>query len=540
VKILLLGGYGGFGARIAKRLAANGHAVLVAGRSLSKATAFCAAQAGLTPMKVDRKEISSALSLYRPDLVVDAAGPFQGSDYAVPNACVAAGVHYLDIADGRDFVTGIASLDEEARAAGVVVRSGVSSVPALSGAVVRHLAEGMDDIRAVEMAISASNRATAGLSVAKAILSYVGKPVRLWRGRRWVTAYGWQEFHCEQFEIEAQPPLNRAVALAEIPDLELLPERLPGRPAVSFHAGADLAVQNLALWVLSWPVRWGWLKTLDPLSSLMGPLQRLSARLGGDRSAMIVRLFGSQAACRIERRWTLIAERGDGPEIPALAVPIMVNRIMSHDIAPGACAAGNELTLGDFDDVFQALAITHAIRDIPQEPCLYRRVMGERYDSLPASVRRIHDVLRDGGASGWATVVQGESWIARLVSRVVGFPSAGEHELHVHFTENEGTENWTRRFSGRAFRSSLRERDGLLVERFGPLSFAFELPSDEAGLTMRMRRWWLGPIPLPNALAPRSEAIEREEHGRFRFDVPIALPGVGLVVHYCGWLDAVN
>lgn len=540
MKILLLGGYGGFGARIAKRLAANGHVVLVAGRSLSKATAFCADEGRLTPITVDRKEISSALSLYRPDLVVDAAGPFQGSDYAVPNACIVAGVHYLDIADGRDFVTGIASLDEAARAAGVVVRSGVSSVPALSGVVVRHLAEGMDDIRAIEMAISASNRATAGLSVAKAILSYVGKPVRIWRGQRWTTGYGWQEFHRERFEIEGHQPLKRTIALADIPDLDLLPERLPSRPAVRFHAGAELAVQNLALWILSWSVRWGWLKTLDSLSCLMGPLQRLSARLGGDRSAMTVRLFGTRAAGRIERRWTLIAERGDGPEIPALAVPIMVDWIMSQDIAPGACAAGQELTLGDFDDVFQSLAITHAIRDLPQGPCLYRRVMGKRYDSLPRSVRRIHDVLRDGGASGRATVCQGESWIARLVSRVVGFPSAGEHELHVHFTENKGVETWTRRFSGQVFRSSLREQDVLLVERFGPLSFGFELPSDEAGLTMRMRRWWLGPIPLPIELAPRSEAREFEKQGRFQFDVPITLPGVGIVVHYCGWLDVVN
>lgn len=540
MKILLLGGYGGFGARIAKRLAGNGHAVLVAGRSLTKSTAFCADQPGLAPVAADRNEISSALSLYQPDLVVDAAGPFQGSDYAVPNACIAAGAHYLDIADGRDFVTGIAGLDEAARAAGVVVRSGVSSVPALSGAVARHLAEGMDDIRAVEMAISASNRATAGLSVAKAILSYVGKPVRLRRGQRWTTSHGWQQFHRERFEIAGHQPLKRTVALADIPDLALLPERLPGRPAVSFHAGAELAVQNLALWVLSWPVRWGWLKTLDSLSSLMGPLQRLSARLGGDRSAMIVRLSGSRAGYRIERRWTLIAEHGDGPEIPALAVPLMVERIMSRDIAPSACAAGMELTLGDFDAVFKSLAIAHAVRDIPQGPCLYRRVMGTRYDSLPPSVRRIHDVLRDGGASGRATVCQGESWLARLVSRVVGFPSAGEHELHVHFTENKGVETWTRRFSGKAFRSSLREQSGLLVERFGPLSFGFELPSDEAGLTMPMRRWWLGPIPLPIELAPRSEAREWEEQGRFCFDVLIALPGVGLVVHYCGWLDAVN
>lgn len=70
-------------------------------------------------------------------------------------------MHYVAIADSRDFVCSIRTLDEAAEAAGVVVLSGASSVPALSGAVVRHLARGIDKVRAVEMAISASNKVTA-------------------------------------------------------------------------------------------------------------------------------------------------------------------------------------------------------------------------------------------------------------------------------------------------------------------------------------------------------------------------------------------
>ena len=53
---------------------------------------------------------------------------------------------------------------------------------------------------------------------------------------------------------------------------------------------------------------------------------------------------------------------------------------------------------------------------------------------------------------------------------------------------------------------------------------------------MRMRRWTCLGVPLPMALAPRSRAREWQEGDRFRFDVPIALPFIGLVVHYRGWL----
>ena len=48
-----------------------------------------------------------------PDLVVDASGPFQvyGDPYRVVRAAIAAGIDYLDLADGSDFVKGIAQLD---------------------------------------------------------------------------------------------------------------------------------------------------------------------------------------------------------------------------------------------------------------------------------------------------------------------------------------------------------------------------------------------------------------------------------------------
>ena len=76
-----------------------------------------------------------------------------------------------------------------------------------------------------------------------------------------------------------------------------------------------------------------------------------------------------------------------------------------------------------------------------------------------------------------------------------------------------------------------------MVEAFGPLRFEFELLARSTGeLQMNLTGWAQGPIPLPAFLAPGSHAREWEEDGRFHFDVPIALPLVGTVVHYRGWL----
>lgn len=539
MRILLLGGYGGFGARIARRLAAAGHEVLVAGRSHEKAARFCAGRPGLTPLALDRNTgLAAVLAEERPALLIDAAGPFQGAGYGVARACIAAGCHYLDIADGRDFVAGIGELDEAAQAAGVAVISGASSVPALSGAVVRKLAAGMESVSAVEMAISASNRATAGPSVTKAIFSYIGKAIPLWRGRRPDIGRGWQHLQRLDFTIAGEPPLRRRlVGLADVPDLALLPGRLPGRPAVTFRAGTEMATQNLALWLASWPVRWGWLADLARFVPLVLRAQKLTSGFGSDRSGMMVRLFGLAEGARVERRWTLIASQGDGPEIPGLAAAILVDRLAVGTIAPGARDAGELLTLAEFEPAFSRLSIRHETRELPQQLALYERVLGPAFAAMPEAVRAMHGVLRDDGASGRGTVTRGKSLAARIVAAVFGFPAEGEHALHVSFSERDGIEGWTRDFSGSHFTSELSQDGEYLVERFGPLRFGFHLAADGEGLTMHLKRWWLGPIALPLALAPRSLAREWEADGRFQFDVPIALPLIGTVVHYRGWLQ---
>jgi NAD(P)-dependent dehydrogenase (short-subunit alcohol dehydrogenase family) len=524
---------------LTRRLLARGHKVLVAGRNLDKGRAFCANLDGAEPIKADRSgDLGALFEKATPDLVIDAAGPFQGSNYRVVLACTKARIPYVDLADARGFVAGIDELDTAARAAGVAVVAGASTVPALSGAVVRQLSEGFDRIFTVEIAISASNRATAGASVASAILSYVGRPVRLWRGRRWDHGFGWQQLHREVFALSNGTALRgRWLALADVPDLELMPAHLPGRPAVLFRAGTEFAFQTFGMWLLSWPVRWLRLSPIAYLAPVLSLVQRLSRRWSDDRSAMSVRLKGDAGGQFIERRWTLIATGGDGPEIPTLAAVIIAEMILARRLAAGARSAATLLNLADFQPLFATLSVRHEICERRLPPPLYQRVMGERFHAMPESVRNMHRICGDNGASGEATVVRGRSLLARLIARIMRFPREGSHLLHVSFAEDNGTERWTRHFGDRSFTSHLSQRDGRLSERFGPLRFQFDLPSDAHGLEMRIRSWSVFGVPLPQSLAPRTRAREWQEQERFHFDVPISLPLVGLVVHYTGWLE---
>lgn len=538
-RVIVLGGYGGFGARLSRRLAEDGWAVLVAGRNGAAAARLATDLPNARAIVADRDgELAPLLATERPLLLIDAAGPFQGSSYRVAEACIAAGVHYLDLADARDFVCGIGQLDAAARAAGVVLVSGGSSVPALSGAVIGELAEGMTAVHSVEMSISASSRATAGSSVASAILSYVGKPVRLWRGRRWRQETGWHRLRWQDYAVEGRTPIRRLVALADVPDHELVPASLAGRPATTFRAGPEFAFQVMTLWLLSWPVKWGWAGSLASFARWLLPLQKLSSGFGSDRSAMMIEVKGSVADEWAVRRWTLIAENGDGPDIPTMAAQVLANVIVDGRLASGARPAAGTVRLADFDPLFGRLAIYRVIDSRPYVP-LYRRVIGPAYSDMPLPVREMHDLVGDAGASGRATVVRGKSLAARLIAAIMRFPPEGVHDLHVTFEERGGAESWTRDFAGHAFTSVLSQQDERLVERFGPMRFSFDLPVDADGLRMVMRGWSIFGIPMPLWLAPRSEAREWADGADFCFDVPIALPGIGVVVHYSGRLRRV-
>lgn len=537
-RILVIGSYGGFGARLSRRLADAGHIVLVAGRSAEKAARFAAGLAGAEPFALDRDgDVGAALARLRPDLVVDAAGPFQTSGYAVPGACIAAGLPYLDLADARGFVAGIGALDEAARAAGVAVVTGASTLPALTGALARRLAEGLDRVACVEVALSVASRGSAGASVVRAILSYVGRPVPLWRGRRRTHGFGWQEMRREDFLFADGSGLSgRLVALADVPDTILLPDLLPGRPAVALRAGTEFALPMRALWLASWPVRRGRPGSLLPAARPLAALHRLLLPFDGGRSAMKMVLRGEAGGRRVERRWTLVAERGEGIEVPTLAAELLAADLLAGRLAPGARDSARLLDFGRFEAAFAGLALRHETveREIP--PPLYARLLGPAFAALPESVRALHDFVGDAGAAGRGRVERGRGLFARMLARAMHMPPPGSTPLHVAFAERDGIERWTRDFGGHVFASELKESRGRLVERFGALHFLFDLPAGPDGLAMRLCGWSAFGVPLPRALAPRIAARESQEAGRFRFDVEVSFPWGGRIVRYSGWL----
>jgi hypothetical protein len=353
--ILVLGAAGVFGSRLSRLLARErDRTVILAGRDTVRLAALkcdirraCPAS-GVITRQIGLPDGLTPALLKDVAVVVHAAGPFQGRDYRVARACIAQGVHYVDLADGRDFVSGFDALDAEARAAGVLAVSGASSVPGISGAAVAHLRPDFDRVDRLAIGIAPGNRAPRGRAVVEAILSYVGKPIP--------GGYGWQDLRRRSIGCDGVEPLGaRWFAACDVPDLTLLQRRDPSLGQVTFHAGLELAVMHLGLWLLSWPVRAGVLRSLLPLAAPLTAIARLLEPFGTDRGGMFVELSGTDRTGRpLSKAWTLIAERGDGPWVPTLAALIVVRKLLDGSL--GVRGARACLDLFDIAEVEAELA----------------------------------------------------------------------------------------------------------------------------------------------------------------------------------------
>lgn len=346
-KVLILGGYGNFGKRIARALAKKSIPVIIAGRSQEKAQNFAAIlPAGLAEIAVFdiNNELAGNLEKLKPLVVINTCGPFQESDYGVAEICIAKGVHYIDLADGRDYVTGISALDVDAKKHGVAVISGASTVPALTSAVLEEFKDEFSQIDSLVFGISPGQKAERGLATTQGILSYVGKPLKPFAGNS-RPVYGWQGIYRQHY-----PGLGRRwMANCDIPDLDLLPPRYNIRK-IKFSAGLELGFMHLGLWLLSWLVRLGLPLNLPKHAQDLLNISNWFNKFGSADGGMHVIISGKDSAGKAHKcSWFIIAKNGDGPQIPTIPAIIIAEKLIMNQLPyRGAQACVAMITLDEY------------------------------------------------------------------------------------------------------------------------------------------------------------------------------------------------
>src|SRR5260221_3661473 len=162
MRIVVVGGAGNFGARVVRALRGDPSIeLLVAGRRIVSVPA--AEDVPGVLVDIDEAGFGQVLKALSPGLVIHCVGPFQGQDYRVSNAALAAGAHYLDLADARRFITEFAAgMNDHAVRVSQVAIYVASTLPALSSAVVDALRVGLSSLESIEAIIAPGQRAPRG------------------------------------------------------------------------------------------------------------------------------------------------------------------------------------------------------------------------------------------------------------------------------------------------------------------------------------------------------------------------------------------
>lgn len=356
-RVLVIGGYGNFGTFIARRLShERGLTLIVAGRSEQKARTL-AKQLDAEWARVDIHDgFDEQLKNLKPDILIHTSGPFQEQSYDVAEACIGKGVHYLDLADGRDFVSQITRLDQAAKSAGVLVVSGASTVPGLTSAVMMELAADFERVDAIDFGITTAQKTNRGLATVRAILGYAGRPFTTLIDGEMRDVYGWQDFCWRKFHGLGWRPL----ANCDVPDLELFPKHVPSLKTVRFRGGLELPLLHFGLWALTWLVRAGVIPNLRDAAPLLLHASNLFDAFGTNDSGFYMEITGRAANGRPKQAsFDLTARAGDGLMIPCTpAIVLTLGLVAGQVTRRGAMPCFGLLDLEDLLREMSALRIS--------------------------------------------------------------------------------------------------------------------------------------------------------------------------------------
>nr|WP_272494067.1 DUF4166 domain-containing protein [Stenotrophomonas mori] len=173
---------------------------------------------------------------------------------------------------------------------------------------------------------------------------------------------------------------------------------------------------------------------------------------------------------------------------------------------------------------------------------MFEHVLGPAFARLPPLLRAVHTVASCQTWQGRGRVRRGRHWLVAPCAWLARLPpSADDLPVAVTFRAGADGERWDRRFGTARMASRLWQREGRLLERLGAVRLGFVLTVEDGEIHWRAERVWvLGIVPLPAAWSAAVQCREREHAGRYEFRVEVALPLIGPLIRYEGWLLPVD
>ncbi|GEM_PF-1339606 len=324
-KIVVLGSYGEFTRRVTIDVAAMPQVECVLGLPPSAQATTFASAVGVPFMVIDPNESSSLQRLLEGAFaVVNLHGPFATREHvAVAARCAALGVHYVDPADAREYMTEFARLARDARDHEALLVTGAGAVPAVAAALVRMLVKEFDRVSEIHIFLAPGMGDQRELATVQSILDQGDNPVRTKeRGRR-----PKQHWRTKPEPVRFPEPVG--VRRGWLCDLERdALAREFGVGTVTTRTGFAPGFLSFMITILEKLRQRGTVRELSPLIAWF--VRRAAARRGrhslGRASSIRVAVRGSRRNHDEEYVAYLVARDGAGPAIAAAPILALVRR----------------------------------------------------------------------------------------------------------------------------------------------------------------------------------------------------------------------
>ncbi|ANV87159.1 saccharopine dehydrogenase family protein [Picosynechococcus sp. PCC 7117] len=179
-KILILGGTGRIGQRVAAAIAPLG-SVTVTGRSGRTAKALQG-----TFLRLDLEDLAALeKAIANHDLVIHCAGPFHRRDGRVLQTCIHQGKNYIDVSDHRCLYQKLKPLTQAATEAGIIAVCNAGVFPGISNSMVRLGVEQLDEPHKIELYYGVAGSGGAGETVLTTTFLGLGEPFLVFQGGTW-------------------------------------------------------------------------------------------------------------------------------------------------------------------------------------------------------------------------------------------------------------------------------------------------------------------------------------------------------------------
>jgi len=278
--------------------------------------------------------------------VINVRGSFDSQDYRIAEQCATFGVHYVDLADSRDYISGFERLNRAAVRNGVLLVTGAGFSPTISTLLVDSVKHDFASISEINVFVSYGNKNMGGTASMRSLLSQIGRSMRLKGRGQWRTFRGWSKGRSVQLP---DPAGKRRLYLCDAPELEILSERYQAE-TVTFRTGFELNVFNFGLSILSWLTSKNRIQHPARLARALLRTGRFFRRMGSDHDAVGVRISGlannSQA---IVHNIFLVGRSGAGPIIPCAPVIGLVKKWVNDGVTQSGAMNGYDLI--GFDDI---------------------------------------------------------------------------------------------------------------------------------------------------------------------------------------------